>query len=124
MFHRDVCFCCSRRWMKLVCPVHRPVTETELLELHPAGTLKYGSYIHTMQIDTRIYLAWLTDRFKSAGQSLATCPHVLSLYICFLNVFCPMFSLQCFLSNIFLRSSHVSCPSRRKAGDAPPDRPV
>ena len=55
--------------MKLVCPVHRPVTEIELLEVHPAGTLKYGSYIHTMQIDTRIYLAWLTDRFTSAGQS-------------------------------------------------------
>ena len=58
--------------MKLLCSVHRPVTETELGQAHPAGTWKYGTYLHTMQIDTRIYLAWLTDRFTSAGQSLAT----------------------------------------------------
>jgi len=56
--------------MEKLCNVYRRMNERELNLAQPAGKFKHGVYFHTMQIDTGLYLKYLTDRFIAAGGQL------------------------------------------------------
>jgi len=60
----------ENRTMKKLCTVYRSCTEKELNLAKPEGKFKYGVYLHTVQIDTALYLAYLTDRFLAAGGTI------------------------------------------------------
>lgn len=55
---------------KKLCKVYRKCTEKELNLPQPSGKYKHGIYVHTLQMDTGIYLPYLTKRFKAAGGSI------------------------------------------------------
>jgi len=57
----------ERKIMEKLGTVYRDCTEAELSLAQPAGKFKFGKYIHTVQIDTKPYLAYLLKQFLSAG---------------------------------------------------------
>lgn len=64
---------CENDLMKSLCKVYRKCTQRELNLPQPEGRFKHGVYMHTVQIDTEIYLAYLADRFRKAGGIIKQC---------------------------------------------------
>jgi len=57
----------ERRMMNELCSVYRDCTAEELRLPQPEGKFKFGKYLHSLQIDTKPYLAYLLEKFKEAG---------------------------------------------------------
>ena len=47
--------------------VHRPVSSDELDLFMPKGKWKFGTYCHTMVIDTGYHLPWALAKFQRQG---------------------------------------------------------
>jgi len=60
----------ERRFMKELSPVYRDCTSAELNLASPTGKFQFGKYLHTVQIDTELYLKYLMELFLSAGGRL------------------------------------------------------
>ena len=58
----------ERRMMNELCSVYRDCTAEELRLPQPEGKFKFGKYLHSLQIDTKPYLAYLLEKFKEAGK--------------------------------------------------------